>query len=360
MAKRIFNFSAGPATLPLSVLEQVQAELLDFQGSGMSLMEMSHRGKIFDAVYKDSIERLRRIAAIPDDFDILYMTGGASTQFTLIPLNLKQSGKAGYINTGAWSKKAMGQAKILNMAVNELASSAESNHNHIPQIPAIPADLDYVHLTSNNTIFGTQFSDFPQSPVPLCVDMSSDFLSRPIDWSKMSLVYAGMQKNAGPAGVTVVILRKDLYARESAETPTIWRYSTFGENESMYNTPPTFQIYIFGLILKWIEDEMGGLQGVAAHNQKKAQAIYNVIDQYPDFFVGHARKDSRSLMNITWNYANADLNPVFVQESEANGMSGLKGHRSVGGLRASIYNAMSLAGCEELAQRMLAFHKQHA
>ena len=361
MAKRIFNFSAGPATLPSSVLETIQAELLDYQGSGMSLIEMSHRGKVFDAVYRDSIERLRRLASIPENFDILYMTGGASTQFALMPLNLSVNGRVGYVHTGAWSKKAIAQAQLRGLEVEILGSSEESNHNHIPQEISSAKGLDYVHITSNNTIFGTQFREFPDTNgVPLLVDMSSDFLSGPIDWSRVGMVYAGMQKNAGPSGATVVIIRNDLYEREKEDTPTIWRYSTFAKNDSMFNTPPTFQIYVFGLILKWLEDEMGGLEGVARHNEKKAALIYDVMDSKPDFFLGHAEKDSRSLMNVTWNFANADLNPVFIDECEKNGMAGLKGHRSVGGLRASIYNAMPLSGCEALAGAMQDFAKKHS
>lgn len=361
MSKRTFNFSAGPATLPISVMQTAQKELLDYKGSGMSIMEMSHRGKIFDEVYKDSITRLRRLAAIPDDFDILYMTGGASTQFALIPLNLSTSRKkAGYINTGAWSQKAIKEAKIQKLDTQIYASSEDQNFNYIPDSSNMPDGLDYVHITSNNTIFGTQFHSLPDTKdVPLLIDMSSDFMCRPIDWSKIDMAYAGMQKNAGPSGATIVVIRRSLYEREKEETPTIWRYSTFAKNDSMFNTPPTFQIYLFDLILQWIENEMGGLSGVEKHNQKKAKLLYDVIDNQPDFFLGHSRKEDRSIMNITWNFPTDELSAKFVQESESKNMSGLKGHRSVGGLRASIYNAMSQEGCQALADAMQSFQKDN-
>ena len=359
--KRAYNFAAGPATLPTSVLETAQAELLDYHNTGMSIMEMSHRGKIFDAVYKDSIERLKRQAGVPERFDILYMTGGASTQFALVPMNFSQAGRtAGYADTGAWSKKAIEQATLQKVKVHNVASSADRNHSYIPARLDFNADLDYAHLTSNNTIFGTQWQTLPDpGKTKLVIDMSSDFLSRPIDWQHVGMVYAGTQKNAGPSGLTVVVIDREDYAREHEDTPTMFRYSTFAENESMFNTPPTFQIYLFGLILKWLE-EQGGLTGIAKHNAAKAKLVYDVIDEYPDFYIGHAERESRSLMNITWNFKNKDHESAFLKGSQERNMDGLKGHRSVGGMRASVYNAMPLAGCEALAQYMRDFVKANA
>jgi phosphoserine aminotransferase len=323
-------------------------------------MEMSHRGKIFDAVYQQSVTDLRKLAQIPEDFDILYMTGGASTQFVLVPMNLSGGDRvAGYINTGAWSEKAIKAAQGLGVTVHDGGSSAASNHNHIPAEIRTAPGLDYMHMTSNNTIFGTQFQSLPNpGDTQLVIDMSSDFLSKPIDWTNIGLAYAGTQKNAGPSGLTVVVMRKSYYERESKNTPAIFRYSTFAQNDSMYNTPPTFQIYVFGLILQWLES-MGGLAGIAKHNESKAKVIYDVIDEFPDFYKGHARSDSRSLMNVTWNFANPDLDKVFLKGAEERRMDGLKGHRSVGGLRASIYNAMPKEGCEALAQYMREFQKEH-
>lgn len=357
---RAFNFAAGPATLPTTVLETVRDELLDFQGTGISVMEMSHRGKIFDAVYQESVSNLRKIAQIPEDFDILYMTGGASSQFALMPMNLSGSGRAaGYVNTGAWSEKAIKEAKAQGLNVFDAGNSKESNHNHIPAEIKTQAGLDYLHVTSNNTIFGTQFQAMPNpGDTGLIIDMSSDFLSRPIDWTNIGMVYAGTQKNAGPSGLTVVIIRKSYYERENDNTPAIFRYSTYAKNDSMYNTPPTFQIYVFGLILKWLESN-GGLPGIQKHNENKAKLIYDVIDEFPEFYKGHAQKDSRSLMNVTWNFANPDLDKVFLEGSQERRLDGLKGHRSVGGLRASIYNAMPEAGCKTLADFMREFQKQH-
>ena len=359
--KRIFNFSAGPATLPLDVLTEASDEFLDFQNSGMSVIEMSHRGSIFKKVHDESIAMLREVAGIPDRFDILYMTGGASTQFALVPMNLSlPASKAGYINTGVWSKKAIEQAKIQGVELIEIASSKDKNHNYIPQAD-VPSGLDYVHITSNNTIYGTQYKSMPNpNGSKIVVDLSSDFLSRPIDWSSIGMAYAGLQKNAGPSGMTVVVIDRSYYDREKETTPTMFRYSTFGKNESLYNTPPTFQIYMFGLILKWIKKH-GGLTGIDAANQKKAKLIYDVIDENPNFYLGHAQKEHRSLMNITWNLPNQELNDAFLAGTKTQpvALDGLKGHRSVGGLRASTYNAMPIEGCQALADYMKEFVKKN-
>ena len=348
---RVFNFSAGPATLPLPVLEEAQGEFLDFRGSGMSVMEMSHRGPEFMGIYKESVQLLREVASVPDNFDILYMTGGASQQFTLIPMNFSKPGnRAGYINTGTWSKKAIAQAGLQGVEAHICASSDDANFAYIPDKLDLPQGLDYVHMTSNNTIVGTQFAKFPalQGDAKLMIDMSSDFLSRPIDWTNIGMVYAGAQKNAGPSGLTIVIVDKAYYERESDKTPPLLRYSTYAENESMYNTPPTFPIYIFGLVLKWIRSQ-GGLEKMDALNREKAALIYDALDALPEHYLPHARQDSRSLMNITFNLKDKSREKEFLEGSVARKLSGLKGHRSVGGFRASIYNAMPRAGCEALA-----------
>ncbi len=353
---RVFNFSPGPATMPASVLEIVRDELLDYQGSGMSIMEMSHRGKVFDAVYKESIDRLRKLASIPEKFDILYMTGGASTQFALIPLNFSGKGRtAGYVNTGTWSEKAVEQAKLQGVDVFMAASSQSEKHNHIPAVIEKKAGLDYLHITSNNTIYGTQYHTLPDpGDTKLVIDMSSDFLSRPIDWKHIGMAYAGTQKNAGPSGLTVVVIDREYYSREKSDTPTMFRYSTYGKNESMYNTPPTFQIYVFNLIMKWIEST-GGLTGMDKVNQEKAKYIYDAIDASPNAYIGHSKKESRSLMNITFNLTDKSKEDEFQKGAQNLKLSGLKGHRSVGGFRASVYNAMPVEGCKILAQYMNEF-----
>lgn len=346
--------------MPLSVLETIQKELLDFRGSGMSLMEMSHRGKEYDEVHEASFQRLRRLAAIPDRFDILYMTGGASTQFALVPLNLAANKKAGYINTGAWSQKAIEEAKIQNVSVVEIASSEDKNFSYIPEIKSIPDGLDYVHMTTNNTIFGTQFQTLPPAgDAKLVIDMSSDVFSRPIDWTNIGLMYAGAQKNAGPAGLTVCVIDKEYYAREAKTIPSMFRYSTYGKSKSLYNTPPTFGIYIFGLVLEWIENQ-GGLAGMEKHNRAKAGLIYDAIDKSGGFYIGHAVPNSRSFMNITFNLARKDLEGAFLKGAEERKLSGLKGHRSVGGMRASVYNAMPEEGCRVLADYMKEFARENA
>lgn len=324
----------------------------------MSLMEMSHRSKPYDEVHMGTLSSLRSLAKIPDDFDILFMTGGASLQFALVPMNLSRGNPAGYVNTGAWSEKAIKEAEIQGIQVLDAGSSAASNHNHIPEV-RLQGGLDYLHLTSNNTIFGTQWQSFPDpGDAKLVIDLSSDFLSRPIDWNHTGLVYAGAQKNAGPAGLTLVIIHKEYYEREKKSTPTMLRYSTHGKNDSLYNTPPTFLIYLFSLVLGYIE-EQGGLTGIARYNQHKANLIYNALDAWPAFYLPHARKDSRSLMNITFNLANKELEKEFLSGSEKLGMDGLKGHRSVGGFRASIYNAMPEKGCQCLADYLNDFARKH-
>ncbi len=357
--KRAYNFSPGPATLPTSVLERVQQELLSYQGSNISLVEMSHRGKIFEEVYNQSIDRLRKLAAIPERFDILYMTGGASTQFALIPLNLSTpQGQATYVHTGMWAHKAIAQAKLQEVKLHIAASCEDQNFSYIPKNLSIPSQADYLHITSNNTIFGTEYKHFPDSEhTKLIIDMSSNFLSGPIDWDNVGLIYAGAQKNAGISGLSIIIIDRQYYEREKPNTPSLFRYSTFAKSQSMYNTPPTFQIYVFGLILEWIE-EMGGLERMAQRNFTKAKLIYDVIDCYPDFYKGHAKKEDRSVMNITWNFSDPKHEAGFLSGTEERSMYGLKGHRSVGGMRASTYNAMPLEGCQTLADYMQEYYNQ--
>lgn len=362
---RVYNFSPGPAMLPTEVLQQVQEELLDYKNSGMSIMEMSHRGGTFEKIHNESIALLKKVANIPERFDVLYMTGGASTQFALVPLNLtgnrfnQKNGKAGYINTGTWSTKAIEQAKILNVNYVVIASSEDKNFNYIPKNYTIPEGLDYLHITSNNTIYGTQYFEFPKpKDTKLIIDMSSDFISRPIDWTHIGLAYAGLQKNAGPAGMTVVIIDKEYYQREYEYLPTMFRYSTFAKNNSLYNTPPTFQIYIFYLILQWIEKK-GGLEKIDQINKEKAKYIYDAIDQSDGFYYGHSVKEDRSLMNITFRLRDPKLEDEFVNKAKELKLVNLKGHRSVGGMRASIYNAMPIEGCKLLAEFMIDFYKKH-
>lgn len=341
-------------------MEQIQGEFLDFRNSGMSVIEMSHRGKVFDALYHEVIERFRAVASIPDRYDLLFMTGGASLQFALAPMNLATANrKAGYIDTGVWSEKAIEQAKLQDLAVHIVASSAATNHDHIPSLFDFSSGLDYVHMTSNNTIYGTQFASLPDpGDSKLVIDMSSDFLSRPIDWSHIGIAYAGLQKNAGPSGLTAVVIDRDYYARENGKTPTLLRYSTYAKNDSMFNTPPTFQIYVFGLVLQWIESN-GGLEGIETRNRKKAKIVYDAIDALPGFYLPHAQKESRSLMNVTFNLADKSLEAAFLKGAEENRLSGLKGHRLVGGMRASIYNAMDDEGCSALAEYMTDFAKRN-
>jgi phosphoserine aminotransferase len=357
---RVHNFAAGPAALPLPVLEKIREELLDFRGSGMSVMEMSHRGKVFDDLYHETIARFRSVASIPERFDVLFMTGGASLQFALIPMNLAKSKRAGYINTGVWSEKAIEQAELLGVSVHNVGSSKESNHDHIPTSFNFSKGLDYVHMTSNNTIFGTQFHALPApEDTQLIIDMSSDFISKPIDWSHIGLVYAGLQKNAGPSGLTVAVIDRDYYGRESEKTPTLLRYSTYAKNDSMYNTPPTFQIYVFNLVLQWIESK-GGLPGIDERNRKKAKVVYDAIDALSGTYIPHAKRESRSLMNVTFNLKDRSLEKEFLSGAEKAMLSGLKGHRLVGGMRASIYNAMELESCEALAAYMRDFAAKQA
>ncbi|NLJ79523.1 MAG: 3-phosphoserine/phosphohydroxythreonine transaminase [Firmicutes bacterium] len=358
--KRAFNFNAGPAALPLPVLEEAQAEFLDFKGTGMSVLEISHRSKEYDQLHNEVQESLRRLMEIPPDYRILFLQGGASLQFAMVPQNLLSAEQtANYILTGVWSEKALAEAERFGK-VKVGASSKEAGYSYIPSLEELKLEGDeaYLHLTTNNTIYGTQWRQFPQTEeVPLIADMSSDILSRPIDINQFSLIYAGAQKNLGPAGVTVVIAKERLLqAKENL--PTMLQYSTHAQSNSLFNTPPTFAIYMLGKVLEWVE-KSGGVKAIQSENQAKAEMLYATIDQSNGFYQGHARKESRSVMNISFNLPSQELEGEFLQEAAAAGFVGLKGHRLVGGCRASIYNAVPLAACEALRDFMLAFKQKN-
>ena len=361
MMNQIYNFYAGPAVIYTEVLEQAKAEFNDFAGTGMSVLEISHRAKAFDAVVAEAEANLKELMGIGDDYRVLFLQGGASLQFSMLPMNFLAEGKtADYILTGSWSEKALKEAKKIG-GTHVAFDGAAAKYQHIPgnhelTFSAAPA---YVHMTTNNTIFGTEFAEIPDvGDAPLVADMSSDILGvlRPFD--KFSLIYAGAQKNLGPAGVTVVIVKKDFLARAQDVDATMLKYSTYADNDSLYNTPPVFGIYLVNLVLRHIK-ALGGLGAVAAANQKKAACLYDAIDASNGFYQGHAEQDSRSLMNVTFTMADPGLEKQFIAESEAEGFIGLKGHRSVGGLRASVYNAMPLAGAKALAEFMASFQRKN-
>jgi phosphoserine aminotransferase len=361
MEKRIYNFSAGPAILPEEVLNEAQDNLMSLPGVGMSVLEISHRSKTFDKIINEATSDLKELLGISDDYSILYLQGGASLQFSMIPLNLMPpANKADYIVTGSWSKKAIKEAKRVG-TVNIAASSEEGKFKRIPKQEELKLDPEasYVHFTSNNTIFGTEFHYEPEvGNVPLVCDASSDILSRKLDISKYALIYAGAQKNMGPSGVTFIIIRKDMAERSSENLHTMLSYKTHVDANSLYNTPTVFGVYIIGLVAKWLKKN-GGLDGMYKTNKEKADLLYKCIDESGGYFKGHAEKDSRSLMNITFNLATEELEKKLVEEATKNGFSGLKGHRSVGGLRASIYNAFPKKGVEDLVTFMKDFQKNN-
>ncbi|HEY7789089.1 MAG TPA: 3-phosphoserine/phosphohydroxythreonine transaminase [Vicinamibacterales bacterium] len=355
---RIFNFSAGPAVLPLPVLEQVQRDLIALPGVGMSIMEISHRSKPFDAIIKGAEADIRALAGVPDNYRVLFLQGGASLQFSMVPMNLlTPGGTADYILTGAWSQKALKEAKKVGKT-NVAATTEAEQFTRVPGQGELQltSGAAYVHMTSNNTIFGTEWTDVPRTgDVPLVSDTSSDMFSRPIDIARHGLIYAGAQKNLGPSGVTLVIVRDDLLARSQATLPTMLSYAVQAENASLYNTPPTFGIYVLGLVVKWIRSE-GGLEAMARLNERKAATLYAEIDR-SGFYRGTAQKESRSRMNVTFRLGSEDLEKKFIQSATAAGFDGLKGHRSVGGIRASIYNAFPEAGVDSLVQFMQEFER---
>ena len=357
---RIFNFGAGPAAIPLEVLEEAQKNLVDYKGEGLSIMEASHRSKMYDDVHNEALSLTRELYKVPKDYDILFLQGGASTQFAMIPMNLYMGGKAEYADTGSWSAKAIKEAKIQGINFDIISSSKEDGYNNIPTDINFSDDADYAYITSNNTIYGTQYKNYPSTKAPLIVDASSDIFSYPVDWSKIDMIFAGAQKNAGPSGLTIVIIKKELVARAGDNVPSMLKYSTHADKDSLYNTPPTFGIYMFSLTLKWIKAK-GGIEAIAKLNEEKAKVLYDAIDNSNGFYVGHATKDSRSLMNVSFNIKDKDakLEAELVKRAIDRGMIGLKGHRSIGGLRASIYNAMSIEGVQTLVALMEEFAQEN-
>lgn len=360
MAKRIHNFNAGPAALPLPVLEKIQQELLDFQGTGMSVLEISHRSKPFEQVLDEAIARIRRLLNLDERYHVLFLQGGASLQFAMIPMNLTIPGKpAAYIDTGTWASNAIKQARILGKNVIVAASSEDREYTYIPRDFVVPPEAAYLHITSNNTIRGTQWHDFPETGgAPVISDMSSDIFSRTFDPQPFGLIYAGAQKNAGPAGVTLVIVRDDMLARVPKDLPTMLQYTTFAGKKSMFNTPPCFAVYVVGLVTKWLEETIGGVAKMEASNREKARLLYACLDD-GGFYRGTARPDSRSQMNVTFRLPTPELEEQFIREATAGGFGGLKGHRSVGGCRASLYNAVSLEAVQALVAFMKEFAEKH-
>jgi len=357
---RPYNFSAGPAVLPLPVLEEAQRDLISLPGVGMSVLEISHRSKAFEDILARAEADVRTLGRVPDNYKVLFLQGGASLQFSMVPLNLLTDGRAAdYIVTGGWSQKAVKEAKRVG-TVNIAGSTEAGNFNRIPRQDELTLDPNaaYVHITTNNTLFGTEWKTEPQvGDVPLVADASSDIFSRPIDVSRYGLMYAGAQKNLGPSGVTLVLVREDLLARSSKSLHTMLNYAVHAENGSMYNTPPCFGIYLMGLVMRWAIGE-GGLEAIGARNAGKARTLYAEVDR-TGFYRGTAEADSRSQMNVTFRLPSEDLEKLFVRESTAAGLDGLKGHRSVGGMRASIYNAFPQAGVDALVDFMRHFEQRH-
>ena len=361
-ANRVYNFNPGPATLPLEVLKEAQAEFLNFNNSGMSILEISHRAKQYAEVHAKAKADIKELMGLGDDYEVLFCQGGASTQFAMVPLNFASKEHPGnYVLSGSFATKAYKEAELLG--VGEItASSKDREFRHIPTQDELKINPEaaYVHLCYNNTIYGTEYHYVPDTKgVPLFADMSSDMLSRPVDFKKFDLIYAGVQKNLGPAGVVLVVAKKELLAKSPETLPTMFRYSTFLKKDSLYNTPPAFCIYMVGKVAAWIKAQ-GGLAEMEKRNKKKAALLYDAIDNSNGFYRGHADKDSRSFMNVTFRLPNEELEAKFVAEALANGLSGVKGHRSVGGMRASIYNAMPYEGALKLAEFMDKFRQANA
>ena len=357
---RVYNFSAGPAVLPEEVLKEAAAEMLDYQGCGMSVMEMSHRSKVYDKIIKDAEQDLRDLMNIPDNYKVLFLQGGASLQFAMIPMNFMKHKKAAYIVTGQWAKKAYQEAQIYGDAV-KVATSEDKTFSYIPDCSDldIPEDADYVYICENNTIYGTKFKKLPNTKgKPLIADVSSCFLSEPVDVTKYGMIYGGVQKNIGPAGVVIAIIREDLITEDVLPgTPTMMKYKTHADANSLYNTPPCYGIYICGKVFKWLK-KMGGLQAMKELNEKKAKILYDFLDQ-SELFKGTVVPEDRSLMNVPFVTGDADLDAKFVSEAKAAGFENLKGHRTVGGMRASIYNAMPIEGVEKLVEFMKKFEAEN-
>lgn len=357
---RVYNFSAGPAVLPVEVLEEAAKEMLDYRGTGMSVMEMSHRSKAFETIIGEAERDLRELMDIPDNYKVLFLQGGAHLQFSMIPQNLMKNGVADYIITGQWAKKAFKEAQKYGKAV-AVASSEDKTFSYIPDCSDLPIDddADYVHICENNTIYGTKFKTLPDTKgKTLVADVSSCFLSEPVDVTKYGILYGGAQKNIGPAGVVIVIIREDLITEDVlAGTPTMCQYKTHADAASLYNTPPAYGIYICGKVFKWLKKQ-GGLAAMKEHNEKKAKILYDFLDE-SSLFKGTVVKEDRSLMNVPFVTGDADLDALFIKEAKAAGFENLKGHRSVGGMRASIYNAMPIEGVVELVEFMKKFEEAH-
>ena len=358
---RVYNFSAGPAVLPEEVLQEAADEMLDYRGTGMSVMEMSHRSKAYDTIIKEAEADLRELMNIPDNYKVLFLQGGASQQFAMIPMNLMKNRVADYIVTGQWAKKAYQEASLYGKA-NKIASSEDKTFSYIPDCSDLPIseDADYVFICENNTIYGTKFKTLPNTKgKPLVADVSSCFLSEPVDVTKYGVIYGGVQKNIGPAGVVIVIIREDLITEDVLPgTPTMLRYKIHADADSLYNTPPAYGIYICGKVFKWLK-KMGGLEAMKERNEKKAKILYDYLDE-SKLFKGTVRKEDRSLMNVPFITGNEELDAKFVKEAKEAGFENLKGHRTVGGMRASIYNAMPIEGVEKLVEFMKKFEAENA
>jgi phosphoserine aminotransferase len=350
------NFSAGPAILPAEVIKEAAKGVANLDGIGLSVLELSHRGPEITAIFDEATASIKELLSVPANYEVIFMTGGASSQFFIAAMNLlNQDEKGAYVDTGTWASKAIEAAQQFG-TVEVLASSKDTTYSYIPRKYKIPADAKYLHLTSNNTIYGTQYHFLPETTLPILCDMSSDFLSRPVDVSKYALIYAGAQKNLGPAGVTIVIIKKDILGKVSRQIPVMLDYRTFIKEKSMYNTPPVFPVYVCMLTLRWIK-KMGGLAGMAKHNKEKAAILYKEIDRNP-LFKGNVDKKDRSQMNVTFTMHDRSLEPIFAKYVAANGCNGLEGHRSVGGFRASIYNAMPKSSIRHLAGLMKTFAEE--
>ena len=358
---RVYNFSAGPAVLPEEVLQEAADEMLDYRGTGMSVMEMSHRSKAYDTIIKEAEADLRELMNIPDNYKVLFLQGGASQQFAMIPMNLMKNRVADYIVTGQWAKKAYQEASLYGKA-NKIVSSEDKTFSYIPDCSDLPIseDADYVYICENNTIYGTKFKTLPNTKgKPLVADVSSCFLSEPVDVTKYGVIYGGVQKNIGPAGVVIVIIREDLITEDVLPgTPTMLRYKIHADADSLYNTPPAYGIYICGKVFKWLK-KMGGLEAMKERNEKKAKILYDYLDE-SKLFKGTVRKEDRSLMNVPFITGNEELDAKFVKEAKEAGFENLKGHRTVGGMRASIYNAMPIEGVEKLVEFMKKFEAENA
>jgi phosphoserine aminotransferase len=358
MVKRAYNFNPGPSALPLPVLEKVKEELLDYHGTGMSILEISHRSKEFENVINDANELMRKICNIPSGYKVLWLQGGSSTQFYMVPANLMLEGKpAEYVNTGSWSKKAIKEAKFYG-DVNVVASSEDKNFSYIPSNVSFNDNISYAHITSNNTIYGTQWQNYPTiGDAPLVSDMCSDFLSRPVDIKKFGIIYASAQKNLGPAGVTVVIVREDLIDR-GKNLPTMIGYKIHAEKNSLFNTPPCFNIYVCKLVLEWISS-IGGLNEIEKRNKKKSSIVYGLIDKSNGFYKGHAEPNSRSHMNVTFRLPSEELEAECVNQAKGKGFVGIKGHKSVGGMRISLYNAVEIEAAKAVSEFLKEFQEMH-